>query len=1081
MRIARSLLALTLLLPAAMPAAAQETSASTYRGLALREIGPAMTSGRIADLAVNPSNPAEYYVATASGGVWKTTDAGISYRPLFDGEGSYSIGVVALDPSNAHVVWVGTGENNAQRSVSYGDGVYKSEDGGKSWKRVGLESSEHIGRIVIDPRNTDVVYVAAQGPVWSAGGERGLYKTEDGGKTWSKVLDISENTGVTDLVMDPRDPDLLIAAAWQRRRHVWTYIGGGPESALYRSTDGGASWSKLTKGLPSGDVGRYGLCISPADPDYIYAIVEASGEQGGVYRSTDRGASWSKRDSYNGSGNYYNELICDPKDRDLVVAMDTYAMITTDGGKTWERVGEKNKHVDNHALWIDPADTDHYLMGTDGGLYESYDRGASWQFKPNLPVTQFYDVALDNEKPFYNVYGGTQDNFSMGGPSRTISSAGIVNADWFVTAGGDGFQSQVDPENPNIVYAESQYGGLQRYDRKSGEGVYIQPQPEKGEALRWNWDSPLLISPHSHTRLYFAANRVYRSDDRGDSWRAISPDLSRQLDRNKLPVMGKVWGMDAVAKNVSTTIYGNAVALTESPVEEGLLYVGTDDGLIQVTEDAGGQWTRYDRFPGVPERTYVDAVLASLHDAGTVFAAFNNKKNGDFKPYLLKSTDKGAHWTSIAGDLPERGSVYTLAEDPVDPQLLFAGTEFGVFFTRDGGQHWIQLKGGIPTIAVRDLKIHEPENDLVLATFGRGFWILDDYSALRHADAATLSQDAHIFPTRDALLYIVKDPFAYSGKGFQGESYYGADNPPFGAVFTYYLKDDIQTREEARHEAEKKTAEAGRDVGYPSFEEMRAEDREQDPYLLFTVTKPSGEIVRRMAAKPSKGIHRIAWNLRYPASTPVDARGDFKPLDEGRDGPYAAPGTYRVSLAKVVDGVATEMVAPVEFQVVPLNNATLATDDRAALVAFQQEADGLLGEVMRASRRLDEAATTLASLKQATLRSTTVPTSVLEQARALEERIAELQVQLDGDRSVATRQFETTPSISDRVQTAVYSSYGSTSAPTGTQRDQLQIARDQMAEVGPAVDAVARDVRSLAVRIDQLGAPYTPGRPQGTR
>ena len=688
---------------------------------------------------------------------------------------------------------------------------------------MGLEKSEHVGAFVVDPRDSDVVYVAAQGPLWSPGGDRGLYKTTDGGKTWTRILEISENTGVSEVHMDPRDPDVLYASAWQRRRHVWTFLGGGPESALYKSTDAGATWTKITAGLPSGDVGRIGLCVSPVDSDYVYAIIEATGDAGGFFRSTDRGGSFQKRGGYNTSGNYYAEIMCDPFDRDRVYAMDVWAQVTHDGGATWGRLGELHKHVDNHALWVDPGDPDHYLNGNDGGVYESWDRAKTWHYKTNLPVTQFYKVALDNDLPFYNVYGGTQDNFSLGGPSRTTSQHGIVNEDWVITNGGDGFESQVDPTNPDIVYAQSQYGGLVRYDRKSGEIVPIQPQPGLGEpGLRWQWDAPLLISPHSPTRLWFAANKLFRSDDRGDSWRVVSPDLTRQLDRNTFPIMGKVWSMDAVAKNQSTSIYGNIVTVDESPAREGLLYVGTDDGLVQVSEDASGGWRTVERFPGVPERTYVNMVLASRHAAGTVYAAFNNHKNGDFKPYLLKSTDQGRSWTSIASDLPQRGSVYAIAEDPEVPELLFAGTEFGVYFTRDGGAHWVELTGGgFPTIAVRDLAIHARENDLVLATFGRGFWVLDDYAPLRTATSDVLAKEAHVFPVRDAQIYVPSRRLGLSNKSFQGESYFTAKNPPFGALITFWLKDDVQTLKARRQEAEKKATEAGQPVTYPSFEAMR--------------------------------------------------------------------------------------------------------------------------------------------------------------------------------------------------------------------------------------------------------------------
>ncbi|MBL4653343.1 MAG: hypothetical protein JKY53_10850 [Flavobacteriales bacterium] len=615
---------------------------STFSGLSFRSIGPALTSGRIADIAVNPNNTAEYYVAVASGGVWKTTNHGTTFSPIFDSQGSYSIGCVTIDPNNPHTIWVGTGENNNQRSVAYGDGVYKSNDGGKSWKNMGLKTSEHIGKIIVHPTNSNIVYVAAYGPLWNKGGDRGIYKTEDGGKTWNKVLDIDEHTGISDIVMDSRNPDVIYAAAHQRRRHTFTYVGGGPSSGIHKTEDGGKTWNKLSSGLPSSNMGRIGLAISPVNPDYVFAMIEAEQDNEGFYRSTNRGASWTKMSKHRTSGNYYQEIICDPNDVDKIFSMDTWLHHTEDGGKTFKKTGEKSKHVDNHCIWINPNNTNHWIVGCDGGLYETWDHAASWQYKPNLPVTQYYKVAVDNAEPFYNVYGGTQDNNSMGGPSRTTTNHGIMNSDWYITNGGDGFESAIDPVNPNIVYAQSQYGWLVRYDKSTGERVGIQPQPRAGEdGLRWNWDAPLIISPHNNKRLYFAANKLFKSDDQGNTWECISDDLTRQIDRNTLKVMGRVQSMDAVMKNKSTTMYGNIVALDESSKQEGLIYVGTDDGLIQITEDNGKTWKKISSFVGIPSNTYVNAIVCSQHDANTVYAVFNNHKQGDFKPYILKSTDKG--------------------------------------------------------------------------------------------------------------------------------------------------------------------------------------------------------------------------------------------------------------------------------------------------------------------------------------------------------------------------------------------------------------------------------------------------------
>ncbi|MCK6621707.1 MAG: glycosyl hydrolase [Calditrichia bacterium] len=1055
--------------------------AETFSGLVLRSIGPALTSGRIGDLAVHPQNRSVYFAAVASGGVWKTENSGTTWQPVFDGQGSYSIGCVAIDPNNPLIVWVGTGENNSQRSVGYGDGVYKSLDGGKTWKNMGLKNSEHVGKIVIDPRNSEVVYVAAQGPLWAPGGDRGLYKTTDGGKNWKQILSINENTGVSDLDYDPRNPDVLYASAYQRRRHVWTLINGGPESALYKSTDAGANWKKIESGLPKEEMGRIGLAVSPANPDVVYAIVEAANKAGGFFRSTDMGENWEKRSGYvSGSPQYYQEIICDPKEVNRVYSMDVWMQITEDGGKTFRKVGEKFKHVDNHALWIDPQDTDYLLSGCDGGVYESFDRGATWHFKANLPVTQFYKITVDNELPFYNVYGGTQDNFTLGGPSRTLTVQGITNSDWFVTLGGDGFEPQVDPQDPNIIYSQYQYGGLVRFDKRSGELIDIQPQPGKGEdPLRWNWDSALLLSPHSPTRLYFAAQRIFRSDDRGDSWRPISPDLTRRIDRNQLPVMGKVWSIDAVAKNASTSFYGNIVALTESPLQEGLIYAGSDDGLVQVTENGGENWRKIEKFPGVPEMTYVNCLLASQHGASTIYAAFNNHKRGDFKPYLLKSADRGKSWISVTGNLPERGSVYSIAEDHANPDLLFAGTEFAAFFTLDGGKNWVQLQGGMPTIAVRDLAIQKRENDLVVGTFGRGIYILDDYSLLRQLSAEALEQEAALYPVKNAWMYIESAPLGLRDKSFQGDSYFTAPNPPFGATFTYYLKEEIKTLKKQRQEAEKKLDKEGGALRYPDWETLREEAREEAPAIILTVKDEDGNTVRRLSGPVKAGFHRVAWDLRYPAANPasLEPPDTEDPFAEQPVGPLAAPGTYTVFLAKRVDGKETPLGAPQTFSAEPLNIAALPAADRAALLAFQQKTARLQRAVLGAENVADEAQTRLNYIKRALLDTPGADPALLQEALALQNRLKDLQTKLSGDRVVASRNEPTPPAIVDRVQGIVYGHWASTAAPTQTHRSAYQIAAEEFTTVLDGLRVlIEADLKNLEDKLESAGAPWTPGR-----
>ena len=1055
-------------------------SAETFKGLTFRSVGPAVTSGRVADIAVDPRDRSRYFVAAASGGVWKTVNAGTTWEPVFDGESSYSIGCVVIDPNNPSVVWVGTGENNSQRSVSYGDGVYRSEDGGKSWENMGLKASEHIGKIVIDPRNSSVVYVAAQGPLWGPGGDRGLYRTTDAGKSWSLLLKISENTGVSDIVMDPRNPDVLYASAYQRRRHVWTLIDGGPECAIHKSTDGGATWKKLSGGLPEGDVGRIGLAISPVNPDVIYAVIELPNARGGFYRTTDRGGSWEKRGEYvPGSPQYYNKIYCDPVEVNRVYSMDVYLKVTDDGAKTFHNLGEKSKHVDNHAFWIDPKHPDYYLDGCDGGVYESFDRGETWSFKSNLPITQFYRVDVDRALPFYNVYGGTQDNFSLGGPSRNTSATGIENADWLVSATGDGFVTRIDPGDPNTVYSESQYGGLVRFDKKSGELMGIQPKEGAGDApFRWNWDSPLILSPHSHTRLYFAANILFRSDDRGDTWKKVSGDLTRKIDRNSLPVMGKVWGVDAVAKNASTSIYGNIVSLAESPLKEGLLYAGTDDGLLQVSEDGGKGWREVGKFPGVPPMTYVSCVTPSQHEASTVYAAFDNHQNADFHPYILRSGDAGRTWTPVSGNLPERGTVYTVAEDPVNRNLLFAGTEFGLFFTIDGGTKWIQLKGGLPTIAVRDIAIQKRENDLVLGTFGRGIYILDDYTPLRAITQETLSQDCRLFPVRDALMYIESRPYGIVGKGFQGESFYAAPNPPFGATFTYYLKDALETRAKIRKEKEKEALKKGEALPYPSYEELRREDEEEAPSLALTVTDQSGNVVRRINGPLAKGFNRIAWDLRYSPLTPARLK-DPEPdaFSAGDQSPLAMPGTYSVSISKTVDGVTTGIAGPVSFSAAVLSNSSLPAADRNALLQFQRTVASLQRAVLGASQSADELMNRISLIKKA-LNETQAPAAKLRgEVDTLESNLRAVTRVLKGDRTLTSRNDPAPASIVDLVNGIVDDQWQSSGAPTQTQRDAYDRAADQFAPLLASLRRlVETDLKGIEKQMEGLGAPWTPGR-----
>lgn len=1056
-----------------------KANAGTFAGLKFRSIGPALTSGRVVDVAVNPRDKSNWYVAAAYGGVWKTTNAGTTFSPVFDGQGTSSIGCVTLDPRNPATVWVGTGENNSQRSVGWGDGVYRSDDAGKTWKNMGLKASEHIGMVRVHPTNSDVVFVAAQGPLWAPGGDRGLYKTSDGGATWKQVLKGDEWTGANEVWLSPKDPQTMFATTYQRGRKVWTLVDGGPGSAIYKSVDGGETWKKLTNGLPSEDMGRIGLAISPAAPEVIYAIIEAANDAKGVYRSDDNGASWNKQSDYmNTSPQYYSELFADPQQPGRVYSVDTFLMMTEDFGKTWKRAGEKQKHVDNHIVWIDPDDTRHLLVGCDGGLYESFDRCQSWVYMSQLPITQFYKLDVDNDLPFYNVYGGTQDNNSMGGPSRTNNTHGIRNSDWHITLGGDGFQTRVDPSDANIVYSEYQNGGLARFDRGTGNVVDIQPQPEPGEdASRWNWDSPLIISPHQHTRLYYASQRLWKSDDRGDTWQAISPDLTRQLDRNRLAVMGRVWSVDAVAKNASTSFYGNIVSLDESPRKAGLLYVGTDDGLIQVSDNDGKSWRRIDSVPGVGEYAFVSRVVASQHADNTVYATFDRHKMGDFKPYVLRSNDQGRNWTNIAGDLPANCTVYAFVEDHRDPDLLFVGTEFGLYMTQDGGKRWVQLKGGMPMQSVRDLAIQKREDDLVVCSFSRGFYILDDMSALRLMKEPQLQKDAALLPVKKALMYVPASPMGGDGPAEQGGRMFTAPNPPVGAVFTYYLKDEWKSLEDARREKEKEVQKAGGNNFYPSWDSLRAEAHEEPAAVFLTVRDADGRIVRRVKGDTGSGFHRASWDFRFPAPDPATltprVRREFE--DEG-GGPLALPGTYTVTLEKRENGVVSALAEPQRFECVPLGGESIPITDRAATVAFQVKVNRLQRAMLGAERMASEAGNRVKLLRVALRETPSDVTALEQQARALEQRLRDLDVVLHGDAVVRDHNEPVPPSLTERLNQVVGGAWQTLADPTTTHERQYAIASAEYQKMIVTLRGIVSDLEALEARAEAAGAPWTPGR-----
>jgi photosystem II stability/assembly factor-like uncharacterized protein len=1052
---------------------------SVYNGLKFRSIGPAVTSGRVIAFAVDPNDRKKFYVAVASGGVWKTVNGGTTWTPVFENEGSFSIGAIALDPKNPSTVWVGTGEYNAQRSVGYGDGVYRSDDGGKTWRNVGLKTSEHIGRIVIDPRDSNIVFVAAQGPLWSPGGERGLYKTTDGGKTWKAVIPGTENTGATEVTFDPSNPDIMYAATWQRRRHFFTLIDGGPESAMYRSVDGGNTWTKVRGGLPTGDIGRIGISVSPVDTNVVYATVEAAGTGSGIFRSNDRGITWEKTSSNIAQAMYYGQILADPKNVDRIYIPNVYFQVSDDAGRTQRGLGERLKHVDNHAIWVDPKDTDYMLVGCDGGVYETLDRGVNWNFKSNLPVAQFYDVDVDNNVPFYHVYGGTQDNYSMGGPAKTRNSAGIVNSDWYITNGGDGFTSHPDPTDSNIIYAESQNGGIVRFNKMNGEVVGIDPIEGKGvESERYNWDTPFIISPHSHTRLYFAGQKVFKSDNGGDDWIAISGDITRRLDRNALPVMGKIWGPDAVAKNQSTALYGNASTISESPKKAGLIYVGTDDGLIQVTDDDGKNWRKIEKIAGVPENAYVQRVLASRHDENVVFALFNNHQNGDFKPYIVKSTDKGRTWSALPGKLPERGSLYAIAEDTVDPNLLFVGTEFGIFFTQDGGGRFVQMKSGLPTIAVRDIAVQRIENDLVIATFGRGFYVLDDYTPLRTATRENLTKDQQmLFPVKDSLMYIRSDA---QFTEFQGSAFFKAPNPAYGATFTYFLKEAPKTLKQKRQEAEKRAEREKQPFHYPTIEELRKENEESAPAVILTIADVDGKVVRRMTAPAGAGVQRATWDMRYtpPAIRSQPAAGGQ--VGEGGgggsggpQGPLVMPGKYTVTMAVRVNGVVTAVPGSQSFNVNVEGRERMTPDELRVLGEFQRNVGSLQRSVGAAIATATEAKSRIGLLKRSALEAPVDNTKLVGESERLDADIDSIINELRGGRENSDIP---PPSLNKRVDYIAERIRLSSVRPTRTQVEQYDLVNSDFQPVLARLKKLVEiDMPALEKALADAGAPLIQG------
>lgn len=1078
-----SLLVISVMILIHVPALAedkeQDTSplnAGTIAGLALREIGPAFMSGRISDVVIDPADQGTWYVAAGSGGVWKTVNAGTTWKPIFDGQGSYSIGCLGLDPSDHNTIWVGTGENISGRHVGYGDGIYRSRDGGQTWENLGLKESEHIGMIAVHPADPATVFVAAQGPLWSAGGQRGLYKTTDGGKTWEQVLAAGEYTGCNEIHLHPANPDIMYAVLHQRYRNVAALVNGGPESGIHKSTDGGITWRELKTGLPGEDMGKIGLAISPQNPEVVYAAIELGQRKGGFWRSTNGGESWEKRSDKisRGTGpHYYQEIFASPHEFDRVFFMDVRLAVTDDGGTSWTSLSRDDKHVDNHALAFSATDPDYLLAGCDGGIYQSWDAGQHWKFSANLPLTQFYKVAVDYDEPFYNIIGGTQDNNTQYGPVQTDNVHGIRNADWRVTLFGDGHQPAIDPTNPDIFYSSLQQCSHYRVDRPTGEVVSIKPVPAEGEERdRWNWDGPILISRHDPARLYVASQRLWRSDDRGDSWRPLSEDLTRGGDRLLEPMMGRVPSIEGLWDLSAMSQYATITSIAESPLDENVLFVGTDDGLIHASNDGGQTWRQCKRPKRVPERIYVNHLLADRFDPQTIYAVLDNHKAGDFTPYIFRSTNAGKSWDSMAGDLPERHIVWRLTQDTAKPSLFFAATEFGMFTTVDGGQKWLKL-GGAPTIAFRDVVIQERENDLVCGSFGRGIWVLDDYTPLRNITEESLAQPALLFAPRPAWWYQQQRILGGGKRGSMGADLFVADNPPYGAVFTYYLAESLQTIEQARKKENSKLAEEGQDTPYPGWDALHEERKEDAPAVMLIVKDDRGEHVRTVDAPVAKGVHRVAWDLRYPS---YSAETDGQP-DKNSSGVLAPPGTYTVELVQRRDGVTTPLAKPESFEVVPLKDRGLKGMPLNELVDYLRDMADLQRRTSAASTVLNETATQVDAMRVALDRVGLGTTDLYLRVLDLEKILADLELRLRGDHQRRGMNAGGPLSINDRLGSGQGAAWGGTYGPTIQQREQLDIGIIMFAawkmELKSIVDEI---IPGLNQELDEAQVPWTRGR-----
>jgi len=1013
---------------------AQRLDEAALRQLEWRAIGPAVMGGRIDDVAVDERNPSTVYSGAASGGVWKTTNAGTTWTPLFDREGVASIGDIALSASNSDVVWVGTGEPNNRQSSSFGDGVYKSLDGGRTWAHMGLRDTQHIGRIIIDAVDPDTVYVAALGRLWGPNTERGVFKTTDGGRTWSNVKFIDQDTGVVDMVMDPNNRHVLYAAAYQRRRAPWGFNGGGPGSGIHKTADGGRTWTKLTRGLPEGVIGRIGLAIWRKDPRVLYATVEH--REGGTFRSDDAGETWRKMSDVNPRPMYYSKIHIDPTNERRIYILGSSLFVSDDGGRTFAdpatgRAGanqvmspmyDVGVHGDHHALWIDPRDPKHLILGNDGGLYYSFDGSITWDKVNNIPIGQFYGIGVDMATP-YNIYGGLQDTHSFGGPSATRHYLGILNQDWVQINTGDGMYAQVDPTDPDTIYTESQDGNLSRFHRPTGDRKPIRPTPPPGEApYRFNWTSPIVISPHDPKTIYFGGNRVFRSTDRGETWTA-GPDISRAEDRNALTIMGMKPGTEVLSRNDGVGAWGTITTLAESPVRSGSLWAGTDDGLVQFSGDAGKTWRNVtDRIPGPARKGRISRVEPSHRDAGTVYVSLDRHQDDDFAPYAFVSRDFGETWKPIATGLPTVGWINVVKEHPKNPAVLFAGTETGLFVSVNGGTDWTRFTHGFPTVPVDDLVIHPRDNDLVVGTHGRAIYVLDDISPLSGMTPEVAASDLHLFPARPATILQ-----RWKHESYSAQRIFIGPNPPAGAILTYYVKTPGKAR-------------------------------------AAISIRDSGMVVRQLEGPMDAGFNRVIWDLRSGAPAALTSQR----------GPFVVPGTYTV----VVRAAGRESTATVKVDPDPAFSIT----DAERKLRFQY-----LTDVLELQGNLTQWATTirgvrdqLTPLQQQLKREGSPPASLVEAVARMDKSLADLQSRVGGGGGGGGEEGGGGGGGGLRGRAAGLFSeldgsgihQGTLSGPTAGQRQRLEAARKEAQALQSEMDrALGAELTALNEEIARLKVP----------